>query len=74
MLKKIILLPFSLVTSAVGLVFNIVKLFFSSLFGIGRFVFSRIFGTAFGALVGLFLGGSHIGVKFWKKKKTKKTE
>ena len=72
MLIKIILLPFTLVKRIVFLIFSIIKLILSSVFGIIRFIVRRVFGTAFGALIGFFLGSKSIGIRFpWSKKKKK---
>ncbi len=75
MLVKIIMLPFTLVKGIVGIIISIIKLIVSSVFGVVRFIVSRVFGTAFGALIGFFLGSRSVGVRMpWKKKKPKKTE
>ncbi len=71
MLIKIILLPFMLVKKILGFIPGLIKLFFSTVFGIIKFIVGRVFGTAFGALIGFLLGSSHIGVRLWKKKKKK---
>lgn len=75
MLVKIIMLPFTIVKGIVGLIFGVIKLFVSTIFGIVRFIVSRVFGTAFGALIGFFLGSGSVGIRMpWKKKKPKKKE
>jgi hypothetical protein len=72
MLIKIILLPFTLVKRFFFLVFGIIKFILSSFFGVGRFIISRVFGTAFGALIGFFLGSRSVGIRIpWKKRKKK---
>ncbi len=75
MLVKIIMLPFTLVKGIVALIVGIIKLFLSSVFGVVRFIISRVFGTAFGALIGFFLGSRSVGIRMpWKKKKPKQSE
>lgn len=71
MLIKIIMLPFTLIKGILQFIFGIGKLIFSTIFGVLRFIVSRVFGTAFGALIGFFLGSKHIGIRFWKRKKKK---
>lgn len=72
MLIKIILLPFTLVKRFFFLIFSIIRFILLSVFGIIRFIVRRVFGTAFGALIGFFLGSRSIGIRFpWRKKKKK---
>ncbi len=69
MLIKILLLPFTLVKNVIGLIFKIITLSFSGVFGIFRFIVSRVFGTVFGALIGFVLGTKFIGGRSNSKKK-----
>lgn len=74
MLIKIILLPFTLVKRFITLVLGIIKIIISSVFGVVRFIIGRVFGTAFGALIGFFLGSKSVGIRFPGSRKPKKVK
>lgn len=65
MLKKLLLFPFWLVGKGLGSVIGVVRLFLGLIGGIVRFVFSHLIGTMVGAVIGLFLGRRHVGVKLF---------
>ena len=72
MIGKLIMLPFAIVTKVISFVMWIFKTGIGSVLGIFKFFFGRIFGILFGALIGLFLGGSGVAIKMpWSKKKKK---
>lgn len=68
MIAKLIMFPFWILSRSAGLVISCVKLIAAIGTGMCRFAFTRVLGSIFGALIGAFLGGSHIRVKIWPKK------
>lgn len=69
MIRKSLYFPFWLIASIIKLVVKLLQLILSFGFGTFKLVINRLFGTLFGALIGFFLGKSHIGVRLFKKKK-----
>ena len=71
MIGKALFLPFRLISGIIKLAFRALGVIFSLGSGTMRLVISRIFGVAFGALIGFFLGKGHIGIRLFKKRKTR---
>ena len=70
MLIKIVLLPFTFVKNIIGFIIGIIRLILGVIFGLGRFVAHRILGTAFGAIIGFFLGSGHIRMRMpWSRRR-----
>jgi hypothetical protein len=55
MIGKVVLLPFRLLGTSSGLIFNILKLIFSLLFGIVKFIFKNSIGVIIGLVAGVFI-------------------
>lgn len=72
MIGKVILLPFWIVKKTLSLVFGVAKLVVGTITGAVGFVFRHVLGTVFGALIGLFFGSKHIGLRIFPKRKKKK--
>jgi hypothetical protein len=71
MIKKIILLPFSILRMLLGVGLRCIGLLTGAIMGMFHFVFGRIFGSIFGALAGLLLGGKHVGIRVFPRHKKK---
>lgn len=69
MLRKTLQLPFWALSNVLKIIVTLIKLIFTIGFGTVRFISSHIFGTAFGALIGFFLGKKHLGIKVFTRKK-----
>ena len=69
MILKMLLFPFLLIKSCIGLIVSIIRFIFFLISRVFRFGFGRVSGAIFGALIGAAGGREHLRVRWFRRKK-----